>query len=119
MGGWVRIGIVLSVIWALVGGFWGNDMAINDASKLSSLQLDNCVADNRARLHLKPGESESYDQVWNPCWAKLGENFLHNAEGHWWAAAIVGLVPIPVAWLIIYGCVGIFRWIRRGFRNAS
>jgi hypothetical protein len=35
MGGWVRIGIVLSVIWILVGGFLGNNVAINDASKLS------------------------------------------------------------------------------------
>jgi hypothetical protein len=29
MGGWKRIGIVLSVIWVFVGGFWGNNIGIH------------------------------------------------------------------------------------------
>jgi hypothetical protein len=118
MGGWVRIGIVLSVIWILVGGFWGNNAAINDASKLSSLQLDNCVSANKARLRSKGDNSEPYDQVWTPCWDQLSKNYLRNVDGHWWAAAIVGLAPIPIAWLIVYMFVGLYRWIRRGFVRA-
>jgi hypothetical protein len=35
MGGWVRIGIVLSVVWTLVGGYLGNSSVINDADKLT------------------------------------------------------------------------------------
>jgi hypothetical protein len=49
-GGWIRIGIVLSILWAIGGGFWGNTMALNDAGKLTNLQLDNCVAKNRNQV---------------------------------------------------------------------
>jgi hypothetical protein len=30
----------------------------------------------------------------------------------WYKAAIVGLVPIRVAWLIVYAVVGLVRWVR-------
>jgi hypothetical protein len=115
MGGWVRIGIVLSVIWALVGGFLGNSAAINDASKLTSAQVDSCVAANKARMRSNADRSEPYDQIWKPCWDQFEKNYLQNVEGHWWAAAFVGLAPIPVAWLIVYMIVGTYRWVRRGF----
>jgi hypothetical protein len=29
LNGWQRIGIVLSVLWAIVGFFWGNSIAID------------------------------------------------------------------------------------------
>ena len=93
-------------------------MALDDASKLTSLQLNNCVAGNRNRLHLRENEPEPYDQVWTPCWAEYQTNFMKNADGHWWAAAIVGLGPIPFAWLIVYGFVALGRWIRVGFRAS-
>lgn len=117
LNGWQRIGIILSVIWAIGGGIWGNTMALDEAGKLTSLQLDSCVATNRARLRLKPGESEPYDKVWTPCWELHAKNFMHHADGHWYAAAGVGLVPIPIAWLIVYGLVVLGRWIRRGFKT--
>jgi len=118
MGGWVRIGIVLSVVWALVGGFWGNKMALDEASKLTSMQLDVCVSQNKRLLHSKGDDSEPYDKIWTPCWAEHTKNFMSNVEGRWLATAFVGLAPIPLAWLIIYMFVGIYRWIRRGFARA-
>jgi hypothetical protein len=33
----------------------------------------------------------------------------------WGRALSAALVPIPIAWLIAYGLVGLMRWIRRGF----
>ena len=107
MNGWVKIGIVLSVIWALVGGYSGNKRAINDASTLTSAQVDNCLSANHAWPHSKNGE------IWTPCWEQFGKIYLHNVEGHWWVAAMVGLAPIPVAWLNIYMLVGLYRWIKR------
>jgi hypothetical protein len=32
LNGWQRIGIVLSVIWAIGGGLWGNAIAIRHGS---------------------------------------------------------------------------------------
>ena len=115
MGGWVRIGIVLSVIWAVVGGFLGSKAVLNDASMLTSAQLDSCVAASKARLRAQGDTSEPYEKIWTPCWGEYEKNFMRNAEGSWWAAAFVGLAPIPLAWLIVYMFIGLYRWIRRGF----
>jgi hypothetical protein len=35
------------------------------------------------------------------------------------AVAMVGLGPIPVAWLLVYALVGIVRWIKRGFQPST
>ena len=51
-------------------------MALDDTSKLTSLQLNDCVAGNRNRLHLRENEPEPYDQVWTPCWAEYQTNFM-------------------------------------------
>jgi hypothetical protein len=34
------------------------------------------------------------------------------------AVAIIGLGPIPVAWILAYGLDALVRWIRRGFQPA-
>lgn len=98
LNGWQRIGVVASVAWFLVGGFLGNSMVLDDASKLTSrLQLDNCVSANRARLHLKEGESEPYDQVWTPCWGQFQKDYLHNGRGPLVGGARRRSSPIPLA----------------------
>jgi hypothetical protein len=37
-------------------------------------------------------------------------------EGSWGSAALIALIPIPIAWLRAYLIVGTVRWVRRGFR---
>ena len=36
--------------------------------------------------------------------------------GHWKYAIALALIPIPIAWLIVYGFVALGRWIRAGFK---
>ena len=35
------------------------------------------------------------------------------------AVAIIGLGPIPAAWLLVCGLVALVRWIRRGFEPST
>jgi hypothetical protein len=35
------------------------------------------------------------------------------------AVAIVGLGPLPVAWVLVYGLVALVRWIIRGFQPST
>lgn len=113
--GWQRIGIVASVLWFFVGGFIGNKAALDEAGRLTGIQLDLCVAKNKGRL----GEYGPYDQVWTPCWQQHTPDFMRNAEGHWWVALTVALIPIPIGWLLGWLLISIGRWIRSGFDNRN
>jgi hypothetical protein len=113
LSGWQRIGIVASILWFFVGGFIGNKAALDEAGAKTSAQLDQCVAANKMRL----GEDGPYDQVWTPCWRQFDANFLRHADGHWWAALAVALIPIPIGWLLGWGLLFTGRWIRGGFKN--
>lgn len=55
-------------------------------------------------------------QKWYASVFKLRELQHANAErlAPWFA-----LMPIPVAWLVVYMFVGLTRWLRRGFQPAS
>jgi hypothetical protein len=109
--GWQRLGIICSVIWFLGGGFWGNKMAIDEGARMAGVEVDNCVASNK----LKFGENGAYSDVWTPCWKEFPANYVRDIDGHWWSALLVGLGPIPFAWLIAWGAIALTRWVRRGF----
>ena len=109
--GWQRIGIVGSILWFFIGGFIGNREALNVAGRNTTAQLDLCVAKNKARL----GEYGPYEQVWTPCRQEYESNFTRNAEGHWWNALAVALIPIPIGWLLGWLLITTGRWIQFGF----
>jgi hypothetical protein len=103
MGGWKRIGIVLSVIWFFVGGFWGNNIGIHEGD-FSKAIYDIC-------LHTPNSD-------WHKCDVEFETGYKRDIQYHWLYAAILAVVPIPIAWLIVWGCVSVVRWIRRGFAST-
>ena len=111
LNGWQRIGLVASIVWVLAGGFWGNEIALDEAWERTSAQRDLCVAENKRRY----GEYGPYEQVWTPCSDQFGANYVRNTEGHWMFAALFALVPLSIAWLIAYVLIALGRWIRAGF----
>jgi hypothetical protein len=115
LGGWQRIGVVVSVAWLLVGGFFGNKLAIDNAGSLTSLWFDGCVAANKRQF----GEYGPYEKVWTPCWSEYNPQFMKNAEGHWWVALAFAVIPLPIAWLLGWLVIATTRWIGRGFEATS
>jgi hypothetical protein len=43
LNGWQRIAIVTSIVGVLAGAFWGNKIALEEATSRTSSQLDACV----------------------------------------------------------------------------
>jgi hypothetical protein len=100
LNGWCRIGIVVSVLWIIVGGFWGNNLGIHDGDWVVN-SLDVC-------LKTKPDN-------WALCHQEFTRQYPEAIKYHWLLAGMFAFIPIPLGWLFGWSCFGIARWIRRGF----
>jgi hypothetical protein len=99
LNGWQRIGIVLSMLWAVAGGLWGNHIAIKEGSAIPIAHYKWCIS------------QPDYDD--DECSSTFDEEYAVGVRGHWAFAAMAGLVPIPVAWLLVYILVWTVRCLRR------
>ena len=106
LNGWIRIGIIASVAWVFVGGYLGNRLVINQAelAMMTTLQLCNYHPEGAP---LAPAPVVCGRQA-NAAWDKA-------VKYHWETAAVVAFVPIPFAWLLVWGLVALVRWVRAGF----
>jgi hypothetical protein len=55
----------------------------------------------------------SYD--FSSCSAEFDKMFHTFAEHSWGNVAIMAFAPVPLAWLLVYLFVWLYRWVRRGF----
>ncbi len=95
LNGWQRIGIVLAVVWMIVGGSWGWRHA-------------NDKADAEFKLCLTQIQTASDVQA---CRAKRAEAVVPR----WFGAAVVALAPVTIFWLIVYGLIFVARRTKRVF----
>ena len=105
LNGWQRIGIVLSLLWALGVSQWfllhvpqRNDPGIE------SIYLQ-CITEAAAKRDVCQHRAE---------W------FRKNSWSEFWAAGSwIVLGPLLIVWLLVYIVVWTVRWIRRGFQPAA
>jgi hypothetical protein len=89
-----RVGIIVSVAWAIVGVFLAEYILYS----LTYGSFDTC----------------RHSTTSLPICAQNLDRDLANAEvWRWGIYVLLALIPIPIAWLVVYGLVGIVRWIRR------
>jgi len=98
--GWARIGIVLSLVWAITGSIWALNL------------LYGRVYENYAVCQsLMSATASDCEQLFQTQYREAQQRQLA-------AVAVLGIGPLPVAWLLVYGLVAIVRWIRRGFQST-
>ena len=98
LNGWQRIGIVLSICWAIGAWLQTNLWYAEEKSRIAALL---CNPSNDP----KPGAD---------CWKRVYEDV---GEPQTRDALLIALAPIPLAWLGVWGVVSTIRWIRRGFES--
>jgi hypothetical protein len=103
LNGWQRIGIVASVLWAISGAFWGNNLGIHEG--------DWTVEAYKLCLEAPNSNRASCEKTFEKDWPVAISN-------HWVYSAFFGLVPIPLGWLVVYGVIALVRWIRTGFNRS-
>ncbi len=107
LNGWKRIGIVLSVLWVLVTGFYQRNADVQKASDFMSFSYRVCTDAQSAKNNF------DFDE----CSKKSQKDFDIWMVGSWGNVAVIALLPIPFFWLIIYGLIKMYRWIRVGFKQ--
>ena len=109
LNAWKRLGIVLSVIWAVGAGGYEYFSTINRASDFGALAAKVCD-DSREARHLP------YDEA--ACWtghdSPFRKNYAIMAEGVWPGTLFLALAPLPFFWLIAWGVIAVVRWVLRG-----
>jgi hypothetical protein len=99
MNGWQRIGVAASALWAIGAGIW-------------DYSLKQHVVDLIDQHCLRPPTQPAgaVDTIY------CGDTFY--VVVHWQPIVALALVPIPVAWLMVYGIVWIFRRMCAGSRSS-
>jgi len=98
LNGWQRFGVVLTVAWVPVGFFWGNSIGIHEGDWVVR-NLEVCFS--------------SHDD-WKPCEATFNAQWGPATANHWWYAAVMVFLPVPVL-SIGWAIVRVGRWVRAGF----
>jgi hypothetical protein len=125
LNGWQRIGVVISVLWAVGGGLSGNNLGLHEGDWVKEAYQD-CLArvDNSVSSSLAAskdlGAVEKQDakdldlcaQTRDKAWPKAISN-------HWIYAAFFGLAPVLLGWFAVYGVIALVRWIRAGFKAPT
>jgi hypothetical protein len=105
--GWIRVGVVLSVIWAVGAGFYQNNEELSRSDKFFQFAYDVCQRGKEARS--KPANLDCFEQSW-----AAAKPFRDPRLGD---VLFMAFAPLPVFWLAAFLAVLIFRWVRRGFTN--
>jgi hypothetical protein len=113
LNGWQRIGIVLSVLWAIVGFFWGNSIAIDALGSSVSASYRRCLE----QRSIQPDGTVPKDTDWKPCEIAFNRDWGPAVNDHWSYAAASAFIPILIAWLVVYFFVALGRWIAAGFKQ--
>jgi hypothetical protein len=110
LGGWQRIGIVLSVAWAVAGPIYLNGRAYDNALKEAGDTYHDC------RQFQGPGDDPARCTERSNAMLKIGMQNVAPIGSLGWA--VVATAPVVLAWILVYIIVGLWRWIRAGFKPS-
>jgi hypothetical protein len=89
--GWRRVGVALSVVWLLAGGYWANSRALHKGD-FAVTEFTACMANSS-----NPGNASG------ACLGQFDKDYAGAIKDHWRDALMVGIIPILAAWLLVYG----------------
>jgi hypothetical protein len=101
LNGWKRLGILASIIWIIVAFFHTFQVA-------EDRDIEVAVAIARSCEAVPHADSK---KCTNEMYASGARTLPFERE----EAAIIALVPVPLAWFGVYLIIFLVKWVRRGF----
>jgi hypothetical protein len=129
MNGWQRIGALASVAW-FFGAWWcagGVQQEKYDRSWLFSYRLCREVPHDSSRDFEQSKECIEKATQHADMMCCNGSGIVHDPSREAWATwfawrhqeqLFFGVILIPFGWLIVYICIWLARWVRRGFAKT-
>jgi hypothetical protein len=111
LNGWVRIGIVLSILWVLGGGIYANRLVTQTAINSSNLIYSLCTS--------SPPSDAAQSGFYKYCGMQRDDIYKDATQYRVRDVALFALLPVPIFWLIAYIIVLTFRWIKKGFISKN
>jgi hypothetical protein len=108
MNGWKRIGIILSVLWVIVGGFWTRSMVIGAQSEFAKNEHVFCLE------HYQYHPGRDCDAEFEANWQRDVTDGGINIQN-----AIFTFGPLLLAWVLFYIVARLTGWVVAGFRQGS
>jgi hypothetical protein len=126
LGGWQRIGVILSVLWFIGFGVFMFEHEFSGHSDFRMWQLGNCVkiAEWR-RESLQPSDASRDAQIerdLKDCSDRASAFFTKQVGDLWsnlWILLLIDLASIALAWLLVWIVVSLVRWVSRGFQKPA
>ena len=103
LSGWIRLGILVSVIWAIGAGSLMRAGDVDAAVRMRSVLLRLCTSDK----YLKP------DLNLAACEQNAARNYDLSLEHSWTRAMAGALIPVALTWLVVWLIVAMTRRVRR------
>jgi hypothetical protein len=114
MKGWIRLGIVLSVLWLPVGYIWG--MSGDNWATKYYIQ---CVEMNDDRAYHDNNDLDM--KRWEERDQRCQENFTRSRPAAFKEqqinAAVLAIFPIVLGWILGVVAIAVGRWVYRGFMS--
>ena len=123
LNGWQRIGLVASLLWALGGGWYERERQTQQASRIYMVSVtDLCpsIPDEAATPEnlINNSRNVAYFKCLNDA-SKRYESQRALDSGAIRNILMFSLLPIPLAWLLVYLGLRTYRWIRVGFAAGA
>jgi hypothetical protein len=103
LSGWKRVGLVLSVLWALGSFLYVRNIQITRADQLYEWAWRGCINGDYSKF--------------SACLDEFSYQRALTTTAYWPDVAFYALAPIVAAWLACWIGIRTYRWVREGFRS--
>ena len=97
---WQRIGIVISILWALAAAYHLRSTEMETGRHFLDLHYQACIEIERSTIEV--------------CTAEMHKSFDIWMKPNWGNISFIALAPIMLGWILVFIIIRIYRWIKAG-----